>query len=64
MKTIEIIVSPEGSTRIATTGYTGSECREATRFLETALGVRAAETLTAEFHQTHMQDSTHLQQET
>ena len=51
MKTIEIIVSPTGETRVETRGFTGSECREASRFVEQALGRKTAETLTAEFHQ-------------
>ena len=49
---IEIIVSPSGQTRVETRGFTGSECREASKFLEQALGQRTGEQLTAEFHQT------------
>ena len=51
MKTIKITVSPTGQTRVETTGFAGGECREASRFVEIALGTRSAETLTAEFHQ-------------
>ena len=51
MKTIEITVSPTGATKVETKGFTGGECREASRFVEQALGTRSAETLTAEFHQ-------------
>ena len=50
MKTIEIIVSPEGETRVETKGFAGGECREASKFIEEALGQRQAEQLTAEFH--------------
>ena len=50
-KTIEIIVSPTGQTRIETKGFTGSECRQASQFIENALGQRTSEQLTAEFHQ-------------
>ena len=50
MKTIEITVSPKGDTQVETRGFTGSECREASRFVEQALGRKTAETLTAEFH--------------
>ncbi len=50
-KTIEIIVSPQGQTRVETKGFAGSECRQASRFLESALGKQTSETLTAEFHQ-------------
>ncbi len=51
MKTIEITVSPDGETKVETKSFTGPECREASRFVEQALGQRTAETLTAEFHQ-------------
>jgi len=51
MKTIEITVSPSGQTAITTKGFTGSSCRDASRFIEQALGQRTSETLTAEFHQ-------------
>ncbi len=51
MKTIDITVSPKGETQVETRGFTGSECREASRFVEQAIGQRTAETLTAEFHQ-------------
>ena len=50
-KTIEIIVSPKGETRLQTKGFAGSSCREASRFIEQALGQRTGEQLTAEFHQ-------------
>ena len=48
---IEIIVSPEGETSVQTLGFTGSSCRDASRFIEQALGQRTGERLTAEFHQ-------------
>ena len=50
-RTIEIIVTPDGKTSIQTRGFSGSSCREASKFLEEALGPRASERLTAEFHQ-------------
>ncbi len=56
MKTIEIIVSPKGETQVETRGFAGSECREASRFVEQALGRKTAETLTAEFHQGRQAD--------
>ena len=49
---IEIIVSPIGQTRVETRGFAGSECRQASQFLEQALGQRTSEQLTAEFHST------------
>ena len=52
MKVIEIIVRPNGETILETKGFTGPECREASRFLEQALGRPVREQLTPEFHQT------------
>jgi hypothetical protein len=51
MKTIEIIVSPNGETTITTRGFAGASCREASKFIEQALGQRTDERLTADFHQ-------------
>jgi len=53
-KTIEIIVAPTGETKVETKGFTGSECREASRFIEQALGQQTEEHLTSEFY-THQQ---------
>ena len=50
-KIIRVIVSPKGETRVETKGFAGGECREATRFLEQALGQSIGEQLTAEFYQ-------------
>jgi hypothetical protein len=49
-KVIEIIVGTNGSTRVETQGFRGTECQQASRFLEITLGQRIDETLTAEFH--------------
>lgn len=51
MRTIEITVSPKGETAVTTKGFTGPSCRDASKFIEQALGQRMNETLTAEFHQ-------------
>ena len=50
-KTIEITVSPRGETTVQTKGFAGQSCREASKFIESALGRQTAERLTAEFHQ-------------
>jgi hypothetical protein len=50
-KTIEILVNPQGQTTVQTRGFTGPSCRDASRFVEQALGQRTAEQLTGEFHQ-------------
>ena len=51
MKTIEITISPNGKTTIQTKGFSGSECRDASRFLERSLGEKSSELFTVEFHQ-------------
>ena len=51
MKTIEIIVNSKGEATVTTKGFAGQSCREASKFVETALGQRIGEQLTAEFHQ-------------
>jgi hypothetical protein len=49
-QTIEIIVAPDGKTRVETRGFVGGACREASRFVERALGQQEHETLTTEFY--------------
>ena len=51
MRIIEITVDSKGQSRVETRGFTGGECREASKFIEQALGQRTDETLTAEFYQ-------------
>jgi hypothetical protein len=51
VKTIEIAIDPRGQTKVETKGFTGGECREASKFIEQALGSRTGETMTAEFYQ-------------
>ena len=50
-KIIEIIVAPDGASRVETKGFSGGECRDASRFIEQALGRQTSEQLTAAFHQ-------------
>ena len=52
MSRIEIVIAPTGEATVQTTGFTGSSCRDASRFLEEALGRQTDERLTPEFHQT------------
>ena len=49
-KDVEITVDLKGGATVRTRGFSGPECREASRFVERALGRRTAETLTVEFH--------------
>ena len=51
MKTIEITVRPDSQTSVETKGFSGPSCRDASRFLEEAIGQRTGEQLTADFHQ-------------
>ena len=51
MKTIEIVVTPEGKATVQTLGFSGASCREASRFIEQALGPQLADRQTAEFYQ-------------
>ena len=62
-KTIEIVVSPTGQTQVQTKGFTGSECRAASEFIEQALGQRTSEQLTSEFHQQAGQQQSHQQRQ-
>ena len=48
---IEVVISPSGETRVETKGFVGSSCRQASQFLEQALGANLVEKLTAEFYQ-------------
>ena len=50
MMQIEVIVSPTGETRIETKGFDGAACQAASRFLESALGAKASERLTADYY--------------
>jgi hypothetical protein len=51
MTTIRVLISPKGEVTIDTKGYSGPSCREASKFIEEALGTRTSEKLKAEFHQ-------------
>jgi Protein of unknown function (DUF2997) len=58
---IEVTVSPKGETTVQTKGYAGSDCQQASRFLEQALGVTQSERKTVEFYQTEATQQ-HLEQ--
>ena len=62
MKLIEIIIAPDGQTRVETKGFSGAECRQASEFIEKALGKRTNETLTSEFHQQQQRQEQRLQE--
>lgn len=51
MKTLQITIAPNGKTNIETRGFVGSECREASHFVEQALGKKVDDLVKPEFHQ-------------
>ena len=57
-QTIEIIVTPKGQSQVQTKGFTGSSCRQASGFIEQALGQRTSEQMTAEYYQQASQSQT------
>jgi hypothetical protein len=60
-RVIEVTVSSTGETTIQTRGYTGTDCLQASMFLEQALGVTSAEHKTSEFYQGQTEQQ-HIQQ--
>lgn len=50
-KIIEVTVLPSGETKLETRGFTGGDCKEASRAIEQALGISTQEKLTTEFYQ-------------
>lgn len=63
MPQIEILISSQGTTRVRTLGFSGSECRQASEFLEKGLGQTTHESLTPEFFQVSQQREQHRQRE-
>lgn len=49
---IEIVITDTGDTTVQTKGFVGASCRQASQFMEQALGETASETLMSEFHET------------
>lgn len=50
-RTIEVIVSPAGEAVVQTKGFSGPSCRDASRFIERALGTAQSDRPTAEMYQ-------------
>ena len=57
--TIEILIRPDGGTQVQTHGFSGPACRDASRFIEAALGQRQTERLTGEFYQGQAVENSH-----
>ena len=49
---IEMVVSPTGETTVQTKGYSGSECLQASSWLEKALGITTTDQKTGEYYNT------------
>ena len=62
-KVIEVIVSPQGETRVETRGFTGNSCLQASQFIEQALGKQVGQQLKAEYHQQVDQQQSQRQQQ-
>ena len=58
MKRVEIIVDPQGNSKVETKGFSGRECVEASKFVEQALGKETASRTTAEFFATSANQNT------
>ena len=48
---IEILIAPDGALTIDAIGFMGADCDQATKFLETALGLTAEKRRKPEYHQ-------------
>jgi hypothetical protein len=51
-RVIEVTVSPKGETSVQTKGFTGSDCLQASKDLEPALGLSTTDRKTSEYYQT------------
>ena len=51
-KSIEVIIQPDGSLKIDAVGFTGSDCEQATAFLEDALGQASSRQRKPEYNNT------------
>ncbi len=51
MKSIEIVITPDGEIQLEAVGYSGAECEQVTAELEKALGVAGKRTAKPERYQ-------------
>ncbi len=61
-RVIEVVVSPKGETTVQTKNYTGSDCLQASKWLEQALGITTADRKTSEYYES-AQNEQHVQQQ-
>jgi hypothetical protein len=50
-RVIEVVISPQGAVTVQTRGYAGSDCLQASKFIEDSLGVGVNDRKTAEFYE-------------
>ena len=50
-RSIEIIIAPDGTLSVDAIGFKGADCEQATKFLETALGLTCHKQRKPEYHQ-------------
>ena len=60
-QTIEVVISPQGETKIETKGFAGSTCQQASQFLEQALGAKLSDKRTAELYQAQREEQVNQQ---
>lgn len=48
-QTIEVFILPNGKSKVQTKGFSGSDCKQASKFLEAALGQVSSDRLTDEY---------------
>lgn len=58
MKTIILLVAPNGAIQVETRDFASEACREASRYLERSLGRATTETLTTEYYQVESAETT------
>ncbi len=58
MKTITLIITADGKTKVETHGFDGQSCTDASKFIEQALGRKSAE----QFKPEYFIDNNHTQQ--
>lgn len=61
MRTIEILVSPDGKVTVQTKGFAGASCQGASRFIERALGERTSDQRTAEYYRSAVEEERHTE---
>ena len=59
---IEVVVSPKGETTVQTKGFAGSDCLQASKFIEDALGLASNDRKSAEFYSVQQSQTQQIHQ--